>query len=118
MPVIIDKNRFTLETKNTAYVFDSAFGKYPLHRYYGKKDGQVESTRKCCAFSPYFSATGYEFVPDNDLLEYSGFDSGDFRASSLKIKNKNCIVLNSSTVAYIKRYCPGLNICVSPALIC
>lgn len=89
MPVIIDKNRFTLETKNTAYVFDIAFGKYPLHRYYGKKDGQVESTRKCCAFSPYFSATGYEFVPDNDLLEYSGFDSGDFRASSLKIKNKN-----------------------------
>ena len=45
MPITFnsEKNMFNIETKNTKYVFQIVFGKYPVHIYYGaKEDAQIE----------------------------------------------------------------------------
>ena len=88
-----EKGIFSIETANTLYVTQIINGKHPVHLYYGKKDGAQypEYEANIMSFSP-FSPTGGSwpnYIADTAMLEYSGYDSGDYRASSLKINNKN-----------------------------
>ncbi len=87
-----EKKTFTLETLNTKYILQIVFGRFPVHLYYGKKDGEVpEYNDRYRAFSPYLAeyARKYsgKYSPDTALLEFSGFGSGDYRATSLKLRN-------------------------------
>jgi len=87
-----DTKIFTLETKNTRYTFALIYEKYLAHLYYGAKDcGQeVCYERKYRSFSPYIDEEiGTNFSPDTNALEYSTFGNGDFRATALRIKNKD-----------------------------
>ena len=85
-----EKKIFTIETENTKYVFQLVYGKFPVHLYYGEKDGTYEEFKsQGRSFAPYYEEYGTNYLPDVANLEYSGFDSGDFRTSSLKIRNAN-----------------------------
>ena len=89
---ISEKNIFTLETKNTLYVIELADNKFPVNLYYGKKEGAEYGRYEMnlFSFSPFYSGQGWpNYVPDTARLEYSGYDSGDFRTSSIKIRNAN-----------------------------
>ncbi len=77
---------FTIETLSSKYIFQIIKGMNPVHIYYGKKDGEVKAfENKFLPFSPYYQ--GQWFFADTCMSEYVGFDSGDYRTSSLKIKN-------------------------------
>lgn len=93
MPITFDseKNMFNIETKNTKYVFQIVFGKYPVHIYYGaKENAQIEDYKSAMySFSPFYAEHGFDYFPDTCMAEYTGFDDGDFRTCSLKIKNAN-----------------------------
>ena len=84
-------NRFTLETKNTCYVFDIMKGKYPVHIYYGEKTEIIEKRYKpyWYSFAPYFDEEDQPFSADIYPAEFPCFGSGDFRETAIKIKNKN-----------------------------
>lgn len=58
--------RFILETANTCYVMQILFDKYPVHLYYGKKDGccEVSYMNPYKSFSPYFEEHGQNYSPD------------------------------------------------------
>ena len=83
--------RFTIETKNTRYVLDIVKGKYPIHIYYGQKNDSIELKYKpfLYSFAPYFDEEDQAFSPDTYPSEFPCFGSGDFRETSIKIKNKN-----------------------------
>lgn len=85
------RQKFTLETDHTLYTFRILEGKYPLHLYYGAKPDPACEERKtpCVSFSPYHGGEECHYLPDVEPAEYVGFDSGDFRSSSLKIRNVN-----------------------------
>lgn len=92
MAILFDseKNIFTVETKNTKYVFQIVFDKFPVHLFYGEKDGVYEEYKtRFVSYAPYYKEHWFHYSPDIALHEYSGFDSGDFRTSSLKIRNAN-----------------------------
>ena len=82
---------FSIETANTKYAFQIVGGKHPVHLYYGKKDGAevAEFENRFRSFSPYSPDEGRIYLADTCMSEYVGFDSGDFRTSSLKIQNAN-----------------------------
>ena len=87
-----DTKIFTLETKQTRYTFALIYEKYLAHLYYGAKcSGQdVRYERKYRSFSPYIDEEiGTNFSPDTNALEYSTFGNGDFRATALRIQNKD-----------------------------
>lgn len=86
-----EKNIFTIDTQNTKYVFQIVFDNFPVHLYYGKKENAIykEHTPKIESFAPFYSQYGLDYLPDICMAEYVGFDSGDFRTSSLKIRNSN-----------------------------
>ena len=86
-----EKNIFTIDTLNTRYMFEIVYGKFPVHLYYGSKDGeQPERFRnKVISFAPFYKEHGLSYLPDYCMAEYTGFDSGDYRASALKIRNGN-----------------------------
>ena len=86
-----EKNIFTIDTLNTRYMFEIVYGKFPVHLYYGSKDGeQPERFRnKVISFAPLYKEHGLSYLPDYCMAEYTGFDSGDYRASALKIRNGN-----------------------------
>ncbi len=95
MSVTFDKqnNLFRLTTKNTLYAFELTHGTL-VHRYYGKKRGAAVPTSadvkgRVVSFSPYRDENDKAFSYDTQPLEYSYFGSGDFRATSLRIRNGN-----------------------------
>ena len=87
-----DTKTFTLETGNTRYIFQIVYGKYPVHLYYGSKERSQEVRYHCNyrSFSPYPNEEiGPNFSADNNALEYSAFGHGDFRATALRIRNRD-----------------------------
>ena len=97
-----EKSLFTINTKNSKYDFKILFGKFPIHLYYGKTDGEYADYEKSMiAFAPYYPEYNIAYTPDLCLREYSGFDSGDFRTSSVKIRNING---DMSTELFYKSY--------------
>ena len=86
-----ERNLFILSTDNTVYVFQIVCGKFPVHLYYGKKIDTEIADYKCrpVSFAPFYREYGFSYLPDSCLSEYVGFDSGDYRTSSLKIRNSN-----------------------------
>jgi len=92
MSIIFDneKKLFTINTKNSEYIFQLLYGKFPIHLYYGKPGGEYEEHKvNWIAFAPYYPEHGVEYTPDLCKREYAGFDNGDFRTSSIKIRNAN-----------------------------
>ena len=90
MPIKFDRqsNVFTLTTKRTKYVFSVEHDRYLVHRYYGKKSGEVgEFEPRGASFAPNRRELGNAWSPDTLPLEYSFFGSGDFRVSALKIRS-------------------------------
>ena len=106
MPIKFDKqkNLFTLTTKNTKYVFTVECGRYLVHHYYGKKAGEVELFGPyVMSFSPYQKECGNCWSPDVFPEEASFFGSGDFRASSLKLRGADgCCVTDFKYSSYKK----------------
>lgn len=88
---IEERNLFVIQTENTEYAFQIVYGKHPVHLYYGAKEGAEYADYKewVVSYAPYHKEHHLTYVPDTAMLEYSGYDSGDYRASSLKIRNKN-----------------------------
>jgi len=85
------KNQFIIRTKNTLYITELVSGKYPCHVYYGKKDRQEHKYGVGLhSFSPYVHEDDGRIVSlDEAFLETPYFGSGDFRATALRIKNKD-----------------------------
>ena len=102
MSITFDTNRniFTLTTRNTQYSFALMYGKFPVHLHYGQMTDNIESYKgKVYSFAPYYPEHGLSYLPDAAPAEYSGFDSGDFRSCSLKVRNR----FGDSSVALIYR---------------
>ena len=98
---------FSLKTKNTEYSFSIVSDRYLMHNYYGKILNYTPMPIKMPSSGFSIDAVKYDrnfeidsnnnweyelFTLTDDLLEFSYFDSGDYRPSSLKIKNQygNC----------------------------
>ena len=86
-----DKNKvFKLDTDATSYIFCLRYGKFLSHIYYGAKIDDTDladyKAGQNYAFSPYVKEIGEGFSLDTDLQEYSGFGTGDMRASALCIR--------------------------------
>ncbi len=94
---------FCIETANTVYSFQIAYGEFPIHLYYGKKGVPYKKYEKTelYSFAPFYSRYDLDYLPDVCLSEYSGFDSGDYRTSSLHVQNVDG---NSVTVLTYKGY--------------
>ncbi len=95
MPITYSQTHkaFRLTTRNTLYLFKICNG-VPVHLYYGKKRGACvpegfEVPKINMSFSPYYEKNGDMFSFDTQNLEYSYFGSGDFRATSLRIRNSH-----------------------------
>lgn len=85
-----ENQKFTLQTKNTEYIIEILYEKYLVHLYYGGKNaGEAVYKSRFKSFSPYPTDCNLVYSPDNCMAEFSGFGSGDFRATTLKLKNKN-----------------------------
>ena len=88
MSISFKNNIIKIETENTVYAIKLIHDKYLIHLYYGAKEN----------FDPDVNYWWMDFdadyknwrnlQPDMLLSEYVGFDSGDTRASALKVKNK------------------------------
>lgn len=94
---------FTLRTAHTQYVFQILNDAFPVHRYYGEiTEADIGPHQPCVlSFSPYYAPLGLSYLPDTERSEYVGFDSGDFRTSSLRVKNADG---DSVTVLKYKGY--------------
>lgn len=81
---------FTIRTKDTCYAFKVAHSKYLVHLYYGLNRTDID-----CGDMPAkasFTSTPYDLSKDGFSLEtikaeYSYFGTGDYRTTSLRIKN-------------------------------
>ena len=83
-----EKQTFTLETKNSAYVVGIAHGKYPVHLYYGRKKREYPEYRPALkSFQPYSNESGTLFSYDATSVECPFFGSGDFRCTALRVRN-------------------------------
>lgn len=81
---------FTLCTARTLYAFRILNGVFPVHLYYGKKEGaEWADSLSYLAFAPFYAELGTDYLPDVAMSEYSGYDSGDFRTCSLRLRNRN-----------------------------
>lgn len=79
-------NLITIRTRHTQYVIELLYGKYPVHRYYGKITREIPGRRHwVISFSPYDTAHGLDYLADMDALECPVWGSGDFRASALRL---------------------------------
>lgn len=94
---------FTLKTANTQYAFQILYDQFPIHCYYGQitDAGYGEHHSNARSFCPYYRNLGLNYSPDTEKSEYVGFDSGDFRATSLRVKNSSG---DSVTVLKYKGY--------------
>ena len=96
MPAIrIDRKnkQFFLKTKNTVYVLGLFADKYPVHLYYGRK-GNKNAELTCgntrYSFDAYTledSVNNVKYYSDVAAQEFSLFDSGDYRAPAMKLRN-------------------------------
>ncbi len=83
---------FYLTTAHTQYVFQVIQNKYLIHRYYGSKRTQLDWKYQVEALScsPEIPDEQIERFSLNDVpLEFSYFDSGDYRATQLQLKGKS-----------------------------
>ncbi len=84
---IKESGRFILNTKGSTYAFEIMGGKYLRHLYYGKRTNKIEPGElKTVSFSPYIDVFGPTYSPDSVANEISFFGSGDFRATSLRLR--------------------------------
>lgn len=92
MPIKYNKktNRITLTTQNTMYLIEILEDRFLGHLYYGKKKRGLDLVYdyRTGSFTPYYEDF-YRFQPDLAATEYSYFGSGDFRCTSLKLKNES-----------------------------
>ncbi len=79
-------SRFVLDTENSRYAFELLYGKFPVHLHYGEKK-DVERKHKVISFAPFYKEIGLDYLPDYDMSEYNGYDSGDYRAYSLRVRS-------------------------------
>lgn len=78
----------TVETKNTVYAMKILHSRFLVHLYYGNKtDFRADARFGWMDFSADYTEWR-NLVPDSFLGEYVGFDSGDSRTASLRVKNK------------------------------
>lgn len=98
----VDK-MFTLKTANTQYAFQILYDYFPVHCHYGEitDAGYGEHHSNARSFCPYYKDIQLNYCPDTEKSEYVGFDSGDFRATSLRVKNESG---DSVTVLKYKGY--------------
>ena len=91
MPILFNQETrvFTLATKNTQYNLQIICDLFPVHLYYGEKtDNEIAlHGENCYSFSPYYENIRHYYCPNDIKAEYVGFDSGDFRTSSLRVQN-------------------------------
>lgn len=95
---------FTIYTRKTQYVFKVVDGRYLVHCYYGTESDCLDYSYNVQAlgFSPMIDDVGITRFSLNDApLEFSYFNSGDFRCCSLRVKGKNG---DSSTLFTYKGY--------------
>lgn len=98
MPIHIndEQNLFTLHTKHSTYQMKvDALGTL-LHTYYGSRIDETDMSCQIGFMDRGFSGNPYEMGTVNkayslDVLpqEYSCFGTGDFRASALRVRNKD-----------------------------
>ncbi len=103
MSIRFDEKRkiFYLETVNSTYAFQVYENEFLIHLYYGKKNQEIEDYKsRLVSFSPYYERYR-DYLPNVCLSEYAGFDDGDFRTTSIRMKNKDG---NSVTVLTYKGY--------------
>lgn len=84
-----DTRRITLRTKNTMYVMEILYGKYPVHLYYGKRTRREIPAYASCvrSFSPFYPAYGLDYLPDTVMAEFPAFGYGDFRAAAIRVRD-------------------------------
>lgn len=93
MPIKVLNENFMIETENTSYAFTVKNG-VSVHLYYGAKISETEDLQglistKIRSFQPYYTYHEQGFALDNVPLEVSFFDSGDFRASAIKLRDSD-----------------------------
>ena len=80
-----EEKKFVLSTDSTEYVLQMMKDRFPVHRYYGKKGGEVPEWKgRVVSNSPYYEGAK-EYSPDVLSMETSFFGSGDFRATALRL---------------------------------
>lgn len=86
-----DKKTFTLKTKDTCYVMGILYSKYLFHYHYGTLTDAI-----CYALPPEvsFSTSPPEldytgFSLETLMAEYAYYGTGDFRATSLRLRCRN-----------------------------
>lgn len=90
-----ESKRFIINTENTTYAMQLELDRFLIHLYYGKRTENLPDIEALPdrGFSPYPSyvcdtqAFGERFAFNLRLLEFSGFDSGDYRSDSVRVKN-------------------------------
>lgn len=95
MIVIDEKSKsFRLRTENTAYIFHVEGNRFLYHDYYGPNSNFKADKFKLdgYTFSPYPPDYDESYALNDKLLEFSFFDSSDYRCSALKLRggNGNC----------------------------
>lgn len=83
------RQMFCLTTDNTKYVFQVIQNKYLIHKYYGRKReyADLEYRVEALGFSPTIpDEMNSRFSLNDSPLEFSYFDSGDYRPTQLRIK--------------------------------
>lgn len=83
-----DKQRFTLETANTQYVFDIGLGKFLIHRHYGAKVEEDDFFLELAyrSGSPYEAGSASHFSMNDKCSEFAFFGNGNFGASAMKLR--------------------------------
>ena len=86
---IEDKKIFVLYTENTCYAFKIAHGKFPVHLYYGnRKNAVFHYEEEAVNFAPVVSGEDV-FSLDAAMLEFSGFETGDYRTTSVRVNGRH-----------------------------
>ena len=82
----IDK-LFVISTNNTEYAFKVCHDRFLVHLYYGEKGkSNYDFKANYRSFSPYLPNVGEGFSLNDDFIEFPFYGSGDFRATSLKLR--------------------------------
>lgn len=83
-----DKQRFTLETENTQYVFDIGLGKFLIHRHFGAKvaEGDFIPDLTYRNQSPHEAGSEPRFSMNDKFSEFAFFGNSNFGASALKLR--------------------------------
>ena len=89
------EKRFVIETKNTAYAMKVELDRYLVHVYYGERAENIpdKSVIPDRGFSAYPSDVcltqpyGGRFSFNLRMLEFPGFDCGDYRSDAVRVKN-------------------------------